>query len=404
MRQILLLITIFFNLNLFSQDNYRSGYVITLEGDTIRGLILYTENLSRYSTCSFKTPSRESFEYTPEQVMGYGILNDRTYLTRRIPLDSIPKTSFVEVLAQGQLSLLKHGNSSYYLEDNTQIFSLKNTSQEIHVDGKRFIKNNFEYKGVLSWKMSECALARNMINKINFTEKSLTRIVEIYNACFLRDTLPTKNLKPWSIFSIGPIGAVSFSTIYNLEDIYLNNLVDHKTFSKDVSLSPGITMKFSSPRISERFYTQLDIYYYVSSYQSIKIASNTTLVTSTKPSYIHFPFSFGSQHKLHKLKSLLLIELGISSNFLLTSESYLRRERSQGTIITIEQEKDFIASRKLLISPHFGFGLNKSIIPKIDGLLKLRCQYGASSIENAVTATQQLTIFIAAGVTYSIKK
>src|SRR5690349_13148654 len=90
-------------LNLFSQNDYREGYIVTIDHDTVPGFILYKESASRYTKCSFrKEMNAEAVEYYPLRIAGYGIKNDHYYKSKLVMIDSVNSHYFAEVLVQGK--------------------------------------------------------------------------------------------------------------------------------------------------------------------------------------------------------------------------------------------------------------------------------------------------------------
>ncbi len=65
----------------FGQSNYKPGYVITLKGDTLKGLIDYREWNSNPKSINFKTAVTDSKarELTPEEINVFNINNRETY-------------------------------------------------------------------------------------------------------------------------------------------------------------------------------------------------------------------------------------------------------------------------------------------------------------------------------------
>ncbi len=71
----------------FAQSNYKTGYVVTLSGDTIKGFIDYREWNSNPATIDFKTSLAEkNRKYMPEDLSAFGITGLESYLQYKGPL------------------------------------------------------------------------------------------------------------------------------------------------------------------------------------------------------------------------------------------------------------------------------------------------------------------------------
>ena len=94
MKRTFILITLFLFLSLmetFAQSDFRDGLIITLDQDTIHGLVDYQSNVKNYKHCRFKRDGVIK-EYSPNQITGFGYLNDKFFTSK------ILKGLFVEVL------------------------------------------------------------------------------------------------------------------------------------------------------------------------------------------------------------------------------------------------------------------------------------------------------------------
>jgi hypothetical protein len=188
---------------LFSQGDYRPGFIVSLEKDTIPGFILYKENDSRFSICSFrKEPDAESTAYTPLKIIGYGFQNDSYYVSREITINFEKHIFFAEILVSGRSTLLKV-TKDFYLEDSeNSIYELAKVITEVTNDKGRFLKTNDVYKGILNWKFADCPEVARKTPFLKFEEAALTRIFEQYNACSGQVQKSFKSVKPWSEISI----------------------------------------------------------------------------------------------------------------------------------------------------------------------------------------------------------
>lgn len=91
------------------QMNYREGYVVSLKGDTVRGLVRdYGYNTSS-RLCTFK-PDRGAppVKYGPAQILGYGMDGHRRYRSMEWVHTKGYSQLFAEVILEGKMDLYHH--------------------------------------------------------------------------------------------------------------------------------------------------------------------------------------------------------------------------------------------------------------------------------------------------------
>lgn len=116
------IIMLFFPLCVFAQVNPQRGYILTNEGDTIRGTIDFRSETKNAQSCRFKADSTSEYRsYLPGEIRGYRLEGDGVfYVTRSFPVEGISKTFFAEYLLQGGISLYRyqeHTCDYFYLEN-----------------------------------------------------------------------------------------------------------------------------------------------------------------------------------------------------------------------------------------------------------------------------------------------
>jgi hypothetical protein len=205
----------------FAQSDYRPGYIITLDSDTLSGYLRYFSGSSRFDRCLFRTtPDGEGTPYTPSQLIGYRFKDDSYYASRSIKSEGeVPKFYFAEVLVSGKKTLLKI-YEKFYLEDSKHdIYVLKSTVTEIKNEKGRFIRAKKEFMGILKWQFFDCPSASEEIKNLTLIEKDLTSIFELYNSCFNSKPVSFKTLKPWTQIYIGFNVGGMITTLSDLETL-----------------------------------------------------------------------------------------------------------------------------------------------------------------------------------------
>ena len=184
-----------------AQSDFRSGYIVTLSGDTVRGLADYRGNALSASICRFRaTPEAPVAAYSPAQLRGYGFGRGRQFRSRLLAsIDSVqyravapPAPLFLELLATGPLSLYRTRSSAgvdrYFVAPATQPVSqplaeLLPARPDAAASVTTAYRRQPLYRGVLSGLMQNCNGARMAVASVPFTANGLIGIVQRYNRC-----------------------------------------------------------------------------------------------------------------------------------------------------------------------------------------------------------------------------
>lgn len=350
------------NTKVFSQKNYIDGYIVNNKRDTIRGYIQFNENKSKYNKCTFKQNDGTIAEYTPVEILGYG-LDEKDFLSRYI--EKSGTQLFIELLAKGNANLLKK-EDLFYLEDSEEnLFPLEITEHETTTaSGERAIKKTKNYLGILNWKFANCPNVKKDIEKARLDEKSLTLLFEKYNTCSDSTSEVLIKTKPWSTIYIAPLAGLSFTKIYNIEDHYLG-VYTNANFSKNKSFIAGFSISLAAPRISNTFSLELDLYYFKQSFEAVDESTDLYNVLFLQYNSIQFPMTL--KMNLINLNKVWLItgKAGFNSSFLLDSKSYLQTETNNSNNIFIDYQSNIIDLRSFTIMPTIGVGVNGRINSKI---------------------------------------
>lgn len=166
-----------------AQSDFRPGYIVTLEGDTLQGLINLRGDKLNAKDCIFKQEDNsEKVTYTPDQIRAYGIQNLKRFVSPSSLAYDLRKSVFLEYVAEGPLTIFFYKddeNVEHFLASkDTVIMELSyqlNSSQ----DGQ--LRSRFEkYKGQLRYLLGDEPTLFPLIDKIACNKKDLRRLAEEY--------------------------------------------------------------------------------------------------------------------------------------------------------------------------------------------------------------------------------
>lgn len=389
-----------------SQTDYRPGYIITLSKDTVEGFILYTTSEVKFTTCSFrKTLSDEVTIFTPTQINGYRLKNDSYFSVRSVKIDTeINQLYFAEILVLGKATLFRIFDKFYLEDSQLKVYPLEQTITEIIEEDKRYKKNDYKYVGILNWQFADCPKAQRQVKGVGLKERDLTILFEQYNSCFDQKQTSFKGEKPWSQTYIGLSGGAMITQILNIDDFPLSRSMNADQFKKDKGLFIGLSYSFSSPRISERFSLNIDLFYQKASHESIVSTSETYDVVFFGYTSLRLPLSV-SYHFVNSRNNLKpFVEGGISLAFYLTNESYWQHEEIDANSVTIDRLDDIIVVESNTARPFLGLGLSYDLNERFRASIRTQYQYGLSAIDNGLSPITEQSISFSGNIQFKLSK
>jgi hypothetical protein len=103
------IVIFFFTSWVNGQVNFRPGFIITNNQDTVYGQIDYRSDIRMSEVCTFRTKQKEKIIYSPDEIFGFKFESGRFFISNEV----YGKLRFVEILVEGELSI-------YYYDDNTK--------------------------------------------------------------------------------------------------------------------------------------------------------------------------------------------------------------------------------------------------------------------------------------------
>lgn len=242
----------------FGQYNFKSGYVITHELDTMSGLI-DTKSLGSLSkSCSFKpSETAEITEYLPGQLVSFNITGEKYFVSKNIGNEDEESFYFLEFLVDGivDLYVIREGvDNRFFIEKEGEVHELKSEPFETKTDdGKTYVTDGNQYIGAMNYLLSDAPKLRSSIANAEFKHKSLINITTKYHdaTCSEYDCIDySKNTA--SKFYLTLSGGYNYSSLKY-------SLVDNSLTSGSVLI--GLDFKIKPAFLSHNWGIVLGSYY-----------------------------------------------------------------------------------------------------------------------------------------------
>jgi len=346
-----------FELN--GQTNFRPGYVITNENDTLRGLIDYRGDVRNSKSCDFKENEASVVkEFKPFGIKGYRFTDSKFYVSKTVITNSMEVKLFLEFLVNGKADLYYYfdgDNSHYFIEkSDKQIFELTNEEQHIFANGHEYIRDSKDYVGRLKNAFIDCPQIFSSIDETTLGTKSLINLTKKYHNYVCSDEkciIYEKQFKPIKL-KFAPFASMNSSSL-TLSNSGLYNVIHFNSASFPTI---GLQMNSTLPRANEKLSFQVSAEYGKSNFYGSGIAPYN-YNPGTEQVYMHitsFTGKAGFKYTSPKGKIRPIVMVGGNVSFL--SSNVKREEFHQLNSTTDTTNDDILPST--LYGYYVNFGID----------------------------------------------
>lgn len=205
---IILLLLCSFHFVVKSQRNFKPGYIISNNNDTIWGEIDSRVDLLMSQRCNFRSENKEITTFYPGSIKGYRFIDGKYFVSQNIDGNLL----FVEYLIKGTISIYYVNDISgerYYISKNDSTLTEIPYFEEVkEIDNKKVKYVSNRYKGILNYYMGDAPDLYSRISKLNKPDHSnLINLAENYHktVCKDEDCIIYEKKLPFLKINIEPI-------------------------------------------------------------------------------------------------------------------------------------------------------------------------------------------------------
>jgi hypothetical protein len=300
---------------LTAQTSFRPGYIITQTGDTLHGEIQRQSGGLKNHQCLFR-PGRgqELRTFRADEIRGYVVDNLHFYRSMAVDYGSRPfniaeeadsgqptETSgsaiepenttagagatqkvFLRILIDGSLKLYRYSSDYYFAyTDNDGLLFLDGAPMEITVERENnpghyvtYLRPSMQFKGTLSYLMRDCPEVRELVQKSQYTEKSLMRVYRQYYRCIDTDMQRPDADQPLVNFKPGFMLGMNFSSMRFMRP-GPNDYLPGTPMENSSTLAGGFSLEMYSHRLLEPISLMAELYLTQGNYTGTKEESFT---------------------------------------------------------------------------------------------------------------------------------
>ncbi|MBR8538241.1 hypothetical protein KDU71_21900 [Carboxylicivirga sediminis] len=187
MKTALILLLVSISASIFAQSDYRSGYIISLSGDTIHGLIDFRGNVRNSLQCKFKSDDGTNDVYHPFDIHSYRFTDGKYYISKKVKQGKEESANvFVEYLVNGEKDLFYYrtDEANHYLisYDETTVVPLPYRESTSLKDGKYYGTKSTQHIGFLKSYFNDAPELYRQIESIQQPNaRNLTKLTKAYH-------------------------------------------------------------------------------------------------------------------------------------------------------------------------------------------------------------------------------
>lgn len=256
------------SLDLLGQSNFKPGHVVTMDNDTIQGLIDYKGNRANGRKCLFKVSDEsEVVTYSPDELLSYRFVDGKYFKAKALVSDN--QKYFLEFLINGVVDvyyLRSKSNERYFIEDQEGLLIELEDNERLVVDqnNNSYLKRDKKYIGILKAVFKDDQASIGVVDDLSLSHKSLVKVAKNYHyaTCSTYDCIVYEKKETTAKVSFGVqigIGALSLDQTGVLLDYHY--YLDDGDFGINAHPSVGVFVKSTLPFINEKLSVQYELSY-----------------------------------------------------------------------------------------------------------------------------------------------
>lgn len=186
------LLAVTFSTVALGQLNFKKGYIITHENDTVYGRINDGGAYRNSKVCVFKQSRKKMVKYHPGEIKAYRMVNDKFYASKEIEIKDTPASVFLEVVVDGDVNLYhywKNKKMAFYIEKDNKLIGLFNevglltpnsVDETVLIYGPSYVVRNRAYLDSLRSVFKDSKKILDRIEEVYYKEPELANITKDY--------------------------------------------------------------------------------------------------------------------------------------------------------------------------------------------------------------------------------
>jgi len=283
----------------FAQSNFRRGFIITNEQDTVSGWIDFRTDVRNMQVCDFReTETGETRTFLPGEIFGYRFYDEgKFYVSREIMINNAPRTVFLEFIVQGMMNLYYYIETlpdthevveHYFFEDAAgRIIPVSKRPNRLDSVARGVVveREDLRYRGAIRYIFNEHETIAKQADGLRFNHQAMINLAREYHdltcpigeECIIFETQQHKGYFEKLEFSVYG-GVLLFGSPFP-------DFIPQKT----VPIVGG-RLNIYAPRIDENLSVQVDL--------GLSLLSNERHTSFIFPIQLGGKYAFWENHKM----------------------------------------------------------------------------------------------------------
>ena len=389
----------------WTQEASSPGYIVNIDGDTVKGNVTYQARLRTLSLFQFQPQgSNEVSSYTAKDIPAFGYDN-KNYLSAILNIENsfsrktskprmITDTVFVELLTIGVPALglyrdEKDVENYFTIKENKVQLLVYRVFEETDADGKMMQVVQNMYRDQLKAHFNGCATINKKIQKTAYNYNSLVKLFNSYYTCSGVATVQqgTKEKNP---VRFGVLAGVTNTAMQITEHTSVPLSMGPVTKSTD--LTAGLFLEFDIPRTLNKLSLNNELLYTSFEMNSSHRSNETDFYTETSSklaaSYLKLNTAFRYKFLISRVTAF--INLGMTNGTAIKVTNNSLKDVIRNGITESSETSTAVGSfRKYETGYLFGTGARVS---RYSLEARIEKSNGMSSFSNVTTQVKRLSL------------
>lgn len=362
-----------------AQKNYLNGYVLKINGDTLKGFIDFRDWSKNPDNIKFKQNQEDKItKYTPNSIRAFGV-KDEIYISAIVDseissqqsgsLDFDPKistekdTTFIQLIINGQKSLYyyrnRRDNDNFYIEMNNELMLLEYKKYFKLHENDKLVKENKRFIGQLSLYLDDCQELQPKLESATYNKKDLEKIFLSYYSCVEQELTFHKKSEPAKIefgLQAGITNTILNFSKYNNEFKYL----EESDYQSSLNPTFGLYLDIIFPKNQGKWSINNELAFtsfaIEGKYEDIRSEGMQTTIY-TKMAYSHLKLNNMLRYRYPIGKLFIYGNFGISNGLVISETNEKIVEEKRYSIITTSEKAALDYTKKVEQSLLAGLGI-----------------------------------------------
>lgn len=349
----------------FCQENYKPGYILLMNGDTLHGLLDYRNWERNPEKIAFKEATGDTRSlYFPWQIKGFGVL-DETYESAVVQVENSPTetkdlnydktlvlafdSAFLQAVVKGNKSLYyyktRFGKELFYIKQDSAFKLLVYKKYLKDQDGESVLAENKTYIGQLTLYLADCSTIQDKLKNVAYQKNSLEALMLDYYACTQSKVAFHKKTEKTTV-QFGAMAGATLTTLkFTGSYLYLVNA----GYQPSVNFTAGLFLDVVFPRNHGKWSINNELIcssYKVDGRYDIYTNENKYTIVYTTIGYTYLKINNMVRFKYPVGKFFLYLNGGLSNGFAITEKNYYQMESKLYDDETVTEGKALNETRK----------------------------------------------------------